>query len=56
MIRVTFKPSSVHQGHYVSINGENTGTVINLYAYETISDYREKVNKQIEEIKLVYSK
>lgn len=41
---VTFKASNVHQGHYVYINGEDTGLVINLFAYETINDYKKKTD------------
>jgi len=44
---ITFKPSNVHQGHYVYINGEDTGIGINLYAYETIESYKHETNKKI---------
>ena len=40
---VEFKPSNVHQGHYVYINGKSTGIVVNLYAYETIEEYKTAV-------------
>lgn len=46
---VTLRPSNVHQGHYVYINGESTPIVVNLYAYQTIDEYKTKVDKQIEE-------
>lgn len=46
-----FKPSNVHQGHYVYINGEQTGIVVNLFAYQTIEDYRVKVDESIEQFK-----
>lgn len=45
---VTFRPSNVHQGHYVHINGESTPIVVNLFAYQTIDEYKTKVDKQIE--------
>ncbi len=48
---VVFEPSNVHQGYYVYINGENTGIVVNLFAYETIEDYKIKVDKSIEQYK-----
>lgn len=46
---VTFKASNVHQGHYVYINGKETGIVVNLFAYETIQKYKEKTDKKISE-------
>ena len=46
-MKVTFKPSNVHQGHYVYINGVSTDIVVNLFAYKTISEYRDKVDEQI---------
>lgn len=47
MSKVIFKPSNVHQGHYVYVNGESTGIVVNLFAYQTIEEYKIKVDKQI---------
>ena len=44
---VTFKPSNVHQGHYVYINGQDTGIVVNLFAYQTILEYKNKIDKKI---------
>jgi hypothetical protein len=49
MSNVTFKPSNVHQGHYVYINGESTGIFVNLFAYQTIDEYKTQKDKQIEE-------
>jgi hypothetical protein len=43
---VTFKPSNVHQGHYIMVNDENIG-VVNLYAYETLPDYKKEVDDKI---------
>lgn len=48
---ITFVPSNVHQGHYIHINGENTGEVVNYFAYLTIRDYQKKVNEKIESLK-----
>jgi hypothetical protein len=48
--KVVFKPSNVHQGHYVEVNGESTDLVINLFAYKTIEEYKVKVDKKIEKI------
>ena len=48
---IVFKPSCVHQGHYVYINGESTGIIVNLFAYETIEEYKIKVDKEIEQFK-----
>lgn len=48
---VVFKPSYVHQGHYVYIDGKSTGIVINLFAYETIKEYKIKVDKSIKQFK-----
>ena len=48
---VTFKPSNVHQGHYVYINGENIGIVVNLFAYKTIDDYKQQVDNKINKFK-----
>lgn len=47
---VTFKPSNVHQGHYICINGQETDIVVNLFAYQTISDYKNKIDKKISEL------
>jgi len=44
---IIFKPSHVHQGHYVEINGVLTDIVVNLYAYETIDEYKKQVDEQI---------
>jgi hypothetical protein len=44
---ITFKPSSVHSGHYVEINGQPATIIVNLHAYETIPSYKEKVNAEI---------
>ena len=44
---VTFKPSNVHQGYYVYINGKDTDIVINLFAYQTILEYKNKIDKKI---------
>ena len=51
---VIFKPSEVHQGHYVYIDNESTGIVVNLFAYETIPEYKKKVDEQIEQFKKKY--
>lgn len=48
---VVFKPSNVHQGHYVYINNESIGIVVNLFAYQTIKKYKTKVDKQIKQFK-----
>jgi hypothetical protein len=48
---VIFKPSSVHQGHYVYIDEEQTGIVVNLFAYQTVEEYRIKVDKSIQQFK-----
>lgn len=48
---VTFKPSNVHQGHYVYVNGKDTGIVVNLFAYQTILEYKKKTDKKINEWK-----
>lgn len=47
--RVIFKPSYVHQGHYVYIDGKNTGIVVNLFAYETIEEYKVHVDEKIKQ-------
>jgi hypothetical protein len=49
-MKVTFKPSDVHQGHYVYINGVSTDIVVNLFAYETISEYKDKVDEEIKKV------
>ncbi|MCZ2393395.1 MAG: hypothetical protein LC105_06045 [Chitinophagales bacterium] len=46
---VTFKPSNVHQGHYVYINNQETGIVVNLFAYQTILEYKKETDKKINE-------
>jgi hypothetical protein len=48
--RVVFKPSNVHQGHYVEINGESTDLVVNLFAYKTIKKYKVEVDEKIEKL------
>jgi hypothetical protein len=48
---IIFKPSQVHQGHYVYINDESTDIVVNLFAYETIDEYRKQVDEKIENFK-----
>ena len=47
---VVFKPSNVHQGHYVYVNGVSTDIVFNLFAYETISEYKDKVDEKIKKV------
>lgn len=46
-MKVVFVPSKVHQGHYVHINGESTGIVVNYYAYQTIDSYQQYIDEQI---------
>lgn len=46
---ILFKHSDVHQGHYVYINGQSTDIVVNYHAYQTIQEYKNKVDKQIQE-------
>ena len=48
-MKVVFEPSNAHQGHYVIINGETSGIIVNLYAYETIEEYKNEVDNKIEE-------
>lgn len=50
MNQIIFKASNVHQGHYVMINGKDTGIVVNLYAYENPScaDYKKQIDSKIE--------
>jgi hypothetical protein len=50
-MKVEFIPSNVHQGHYIVIDGETTGIVVNLFAYKTIEDYKKRVDKKIEKFK-----
>ena len=50
-MKIVFEPSNVHQGHYVIINGECTGIVVNLFAYKTISEYKSQVDTRIEQFK-----
>ena len=49
---VIFKPSNIHQGHHVVINGKSTGMVVNLHAYENPEciDYKQRVDREIEEL------
>lgn len=44
---ITFKPSNVHQGHYVYIDGKETDIIVNLFAYETIEEYKIQVDTKI---------
>lgn len=44
---IEFKSSNVHQGHYVYINGQETGIVVNLFAYDTIEEYKNQVDIKI---------
>jgi hypothetical protein len=46
---VVFEPSNVHQGHYVIINGEDTGIVVNLYCYKINEDYKKEVDNKIKQ-------
>jgi hypothetical protein len=46
---IEFKPSNVHQGHYVYVNGESTDILVNLSAYNRITDYQESVDKKIQQ-------
>jgi hypothetical protein len=48
---IVFKPSQVHQGHYVYINNVCTDIVVNLFAYKTIDDYKKYVDEKIEKFK-----
>jgi len=52
---VTFNPSNVHQGHYVYVNGKYTGIVVNLFAYQTILEYKNEIDKKINEWKNGYN-
>ena len=47
--KIVFKPSSVHEGHYVYIDGKSTGIVVNLFAYETIEEYKVQVDEKIKQ-------
>jgi len=47
-MKVIFEPSNVHQGHYVIINGELSGIIVNMYAYQTINDYKIEIDEKIE--------
>lgn len=49
---VVFESSNVHQGHYVVINGEFTGIVVNKYAYDTIEEYKKEVDLKIKNYKI----
>jgi hypothetical protein len=51
-VYIEFKPTYAHQGHYVYFNGKFTGITVNLYAYQSIKEYKAKVDKQIEEFKI----
>jgi hypothetical protein len=44
---IVFEPSNVHQGHYVILNGEDTGIVVNLYFYKTNEDYKKEIDNKI---------
>lgn len=50
MNKITYKASNVHQGHYILIDGKNTGMVINLFAYKNplCEDYKKEVDNKIE--------
>ena len=50
MNKITYKASNVHQGHYVLIDGEECGMVINLFAYKNplCKDYKKEVDNKIE--------
>lgn len=48
--RVVFKPSNVHEGHYVYIDEKSTDIVVNLYAYQTIKEYRIRVDETINKL------
>jgi predicted nucleotide-binding protein (sugar kinase/HSP70/actin superfamily) len=48
---IIFKPSQVHQGHYVYINDESTDIVVNLFAYKTIDEYKKQIDEKIENFK-----
>lgn len=48
---IEFKPSYVHQGHYIYIDGKSTDIVVNLFAYKTIVDYKTQVDNKIKEFK-----
>ena len=50
--KIEFKPSNVHQGHYVFINGESADMVVNLFAYNTIDNYKNKKNLQTRQVAL----
>jgi hypothetical protein len=49
MNTIVFKPSYIHQGHHVVINGKSTGMVVNLHAYENpdCADYKKRVDSEI---------
>jgi len=49
--KIIFEPSNVHQGHYVIIDGEHTGIVVNLFCYKTITEYKNQIDEQIEQFK-----
>ena len=51
--KISFKPSEVHQGHYVYIDDEEAGLVINLHAYETLKDYRKITDQKISKAALI---
>ena len=46
---VVFEPSNVHQGHYVIINDEFTGILVNYYYYTINEDYKKNVDNKIEQ-------
>lgn len=46
---VIFEPSNVHQAHYVIVNGEDSGIIVNLYAYRKIEEYKNEVDNKINE-------
>jgi hypothetical protein len=46
---IVFEPSNVHQGHYVILNGEDTGIVVNLYCYKINEDYKKEIDNKIQQ-------
>lgn len=46
---VIFEPSNTHQGHYIVIDNESTGMVINLYFYKINADYKKEIDEKIKE-------
>ena len=52
MNKITFKPSNAHDGHYVYLNGESTGIVVNYHAYTNpnCADYKRYVDEKIKKL------